>query len=478
MKIHSLFLLLHWFNPLVWVAFFLMGEDMELPCDESIIEQMRREIKKDYLISLLSLSLGRRIIGDCLLAFGENNRKGYIMNILNYKKPVFWVVILVIIAVVGICVGLVNKPQKEPLTVEDYANQFIEQQITTYEENEGTDVKIIDNKITRLEKIASFDELLSSSVEIWSLEYRLKPDDISKAFLPGGMNEVDGWITENSSMGKPMLIFSYEGSKPQYLGYAWSGEGDFTTAAGRETALRKFLVGMDLLPDGTYSDTAEKAPVPSLNELLTTELTENLESIGVDTSTLTRMELVDPKVDDPSYYLISSIEGIQIYLDADRNVVSIVNFIAEDNGLSAQDNVAVLLDKVRKLLNLGDDYICSDGYTSFTFTRQYPNGLKNIYESVNVQVSSVAPAVTVLRRFNVPPNRIEPALTETEAIKAAENNEYAVNNTEVPLICYRPPDSETGQVRLAYKIYYGTASWVIIDAENGDVLGIDALNEN
>ncbi len=478
MSIHFLFLVLCFTGLIRLFGFFLMGEVMELPCNESIINQMRSEIKEDYSIFLLSLSSGRRIIGNCLLAFGENNKKGRIMNILNYKKPAFWVVIAAIIAVVAICVGLVNNPQKEPLTVEDYANQFMEQQITTYEKNEGTDVKIIDSKITRLEKIASFDELLSSPVEIWSLEYRLKPDDISKAFLPGGMNEVDGWITENSSMGKPMLIFSYEGSKPQYLGYAWSGEGDFTTVAGRETALRMFLEGMDLLPNETYSDTAEKAPVPSLNELLTSELTANLESVGVDTSTLTRLEIIDPKVNDPSYYLISSTEGIQMYLDADRNVVSIVNFIAEDNGLSAQDNVAVLLDKVRKLLNLGDDYICSDGYTSFTFTRQYPNGLKNIYESVNVQVSSVAPAVTVLRRFNVPPNRIEPALTETEAIKAAENNEYAVNNTEVPLICYRPPDSETGEVRLAYKIYYGTASWVIIDAENGDVLGIDALNEN
>jgi hypothetical protein len=220
----------------------------------------------------------------------------------------------------------------------------------------------------------------------------------------------------------------------------------------------------------------EKALVPSLNELLTTELTASLESIGVDTSALTMLEIVDPKADYPSYYLISSIEGIKIYLDADRNVVSIVNFAAEDNGLSAQDNVQVLLDKVSELLDLGDDYICSDGHTSFTFTRQYPNGLKNIYESVNVQVSSVAPAVTVLRRFNIQPNRIEPILTKTEAIKAAaDNDRYPVNSIEVSLICYCPLDSESGEVRLAYNIHYGTESWVIIDAENGAVLGIDAL---
>ncbi len=199
-------LVFHWFNSFVWVAFFLMSEVMELSCNESIIKQMRSEIREDYSVFLLSLSSGRRIIGNCPLALGENNTKGNLMNILNYKKPAFWVVIVAIIAVAVICVGLVNNPQREPLTVEDYANQFMEQQITTYEKNEGTDVKIIDSKITRLQKIASFDELLSSPVEIWCLEYRLKPNDISKAFLPGGMNEVDGWITENSSMGKPMLM--------------------------------------------------------------------------------------------------------------------------------------------------------------------------------------------------------------------------------------------------------------------------------
>ncbi|MDD2421881.1 MAG: M56 family metallopeptidase, partial [Heliobacteriaceae bacterium] len=70
-----LVLCVHWFNPLVWLAFFLMGEDMELSCDESVIKQMGNEIKKDYSTSLLSLSTGKRIIGGCPLAFGENNTK-------------------------------------------------------------------------------------------------------------------------------------------------------------------------------------------------------------------------------------------------------------------------------------------------------------------------------------------------------------------------------------------------------------------
>ncbi|MDD2401915.1 MAG: M56 family metallopeptidase [Clostridia bacterium] len=248
-----LVLCIHWFNPLVWVAFFLMGEDMELSCDESVIKQMGSGIKKDYSASLLFLSTGRRIIGGCPLAFGENNTKGRIVNILNYKKTAFWVVIVAVIAVTVVCVGLMSNPQKELLTVEDYAEQFMEQAIKDYENVEWTDVKIIDSKITKLEKIALFDELCSSPLEIWNLEYRFKPDDMSKAPLPGGMNAVDGWITEEASMGKPMLIFSYEDSKPQYLGCIRSGEGDYSTIAGQETALRIFLEGKGLLPPETYS---------------------------------------------------------------------------------------------------------------------------------------------------------------------------------------------------------------------------------
>jgi len=248
-----LMLCVHWFNPLVWVAFFLMSEDMELSCDESVIKQLGSGIKKEYSTSLLSLSTGRRIIGGCPLAFGENNTKGRIINILNYKKPGFWAVMIAVVAVAVICLGLISNPQKEQLTEEGYANKFIEEQIQLYENSEGTNYKIIDKKITKMERLARLDNMLEYPIEMWSLEYRLKPDDISKVMLAGGMNEVDGWITEDASMGKPILVFSYEDSKVAYLGCIRSGEGDFTTIAGQETALRMFLEGMKLLPNETYS---------------------------------------------------------------------------------------------------------------------------------------------------------------------------------------------------------------------------------
>ncbi len=106
-----LILSIHWFNPLVWVAFILMSTDMELSCDERVIKEMGNGIKRNYSNSLLSLASGKRILNGSPLAFGEGNVKGRIKNVLNYKKPGFWGVAVVIIVVVAISVGLLANPR-------------------------------------------------------------------------------------------------------------------------------------------------------------------------------------------------------------------------------------------------------------------------------------------------------------------------------------------------------------------------------
>lgn len=80
-------LLLHWFNPLVWIAFYASGKDMEMSCDEAVVKKLGNGVKKDYSTSLLSLATGRKIVGGTPLAFGEGDTRGRIKNVLNYKKP-------------------------------------------------------------------------------------------------------------------------------------------------------------------------------------------------------------------------------------------------------------------------------------------------------------------------------------------------------------------------------------------------------
>ncbi len=81
-------LCLHWFNPLVWVAFFLSGSDMEMSCDEAVIRQMGSGVKKPYADSLLAIAAGTGInaLNGGLLTFGKGDTKNRIKHILHYKK--------------------------------------------------------------------------------------------------------------------------------------------------------------------------------------------------------------------------------------------------------------------------------------------------------------------------------------------------------------------------------------------------------
>jgi len=108
-----LILSIHWFNPLVWIAFMLMNTDMELSCDERVLKEINKDVKRFYANSLLSLATERHILNGSPLAFGEGNVSGRIKNVLNYKKPSFWVILLAIIIIVVISIGLLTNPKKQ-----------------------------------------------------------------------------------------------------------------------------------------------------------------------------------------------------------------------------------------------------------------------------------------------------------------------------------------------------------------------------
>lgn len=106
---------IHWFNPLVWLAFILMSADMEMSCDEKVLKVMNGDIKKPYAQSLLSLAVGRHILTGNPLAFGEGNVKQRIKNVLKYKKPRFWAIALSIMIVAALGTGLLLNPKAEEL---------------------------------------------------------------------------------------------------------------------------------------------------------------------------------------------------------------------------------------------------------------------------------------------------------------------------------------------------------------------------
>lgn len=234
-------LCLHWFNPLVWLAFLLAGKDMEMSCDEAVIRRLGPEIRADYAQSLLRLATSRPIIAGMPLAFGEGDTKGRVKNMANWKKPKIWVVLaslVLCLAVLAACA--VNPGQAETqepqapettaaLTAEDMAQEAseladalseLEQQREKQwelledvcllkcreglEELRGRDsycVKI--HRINYGERIINDTSVsyYSKSGEDWVLTHQLPDEAFQRGFALFGYMCVDGEYYDNTQTG-------------------------------------------------------------------------------------------------------------------------------------------------------------------------------------------------------------------------------------------------------------------------------------
>ena len=109
----------HWFNPLVWFAYWCLCKDLETACDEQVVRGYDVERRKAYSKALLACSAGSRPVSACPVAFGEVNVKERIMRVLNYRKPTFWICLVCVIAIICAAVFFLTDPLKE-MTMEDY----------------------------------------------------------------------------------------------------------------------------------------------------------------------------------------------------------------------------------------------------------------------------------------------------------------------------------------------------------------------
>ncbi len=100
-------LCIHWFNPMVWLAFRLSARDMEMSCDEAVLRKLGPEIRADYAASLLRLSAGETAAP---LAFGKGDTGRRIRNLAKWKKPRKWAVAAAVLLCVPAAVCLLTDP--------------------------------------------------------------------------------------------------------------------------------------------------------------------------------------------------------------------------------------------------------------------------------------------------------------------------------------------------------------------------------
>lgn len=104
---------IHWFNPMAWVAFFLMVRDMEISCDERVIRNMDTDARKEYAAALLGMSVRQNRLSG-VLAFGESSIKQRIKSVLSPKKPTLWISIAAVILIAAAAVCLLTNSSRKP----------------------------------------------------------------------------------------------------------------------------------------------------------------------------------------------------------------------------------------------------------------------------------------------------------------------------------------------------------------------------
>lgn len=116
-------LCMHWFNPIIWLSFKLSQKDMEIACDEKVISAYDTDIRSKYATSLINMAAKQNgFFNGSLLSFSESNLKSRVKGIMNYKKPVLFIGITVVVVLAVTAVVLLTNPAK---TTEVFSNKGI-----------------------------------------------------------------------------------------------------------------------------------------------------------------------------------------------------------------------------------------------------------------------------------------------------------------------------------------------------------------
>ncbi len=107
----------YWFNPLIWVAYYYLCQDIELACDEKVIQELGFDKKKMYSQTLLECSAERHFVRACPIAFGEIGVGKRVKNILEMKKTKLGIVIAALLVCVVVAVCFLSNPQSEEMDV-------------------------------------------------------------------------------------------------------------------------------------------------------------------------------------------------------------------------------------------------------------------------------------------------------------------------------------------------------------------------
>ncbi|MBQ4564096.1 MAG: hypothetical protein IJA58_06425 [Lachnospiraceae bacterium] len=208
--------IIYWFNPLVWVAWFVMCRDMEMSCDEMALEGASGEMRKEYSRTLLTVATNKKLNWNVITAFGEISVKSRIKHVLSFKKPAVWMgamfaMVLVVALVVFGTNGQANEEVKAGETVgEELTTDVDDQKDTSGEANtEETESVEMITEIPNSKELSTAMERMTR--ELW-LKMLSRIDTGSRSCCPSnaGRDEaVRHQLNENYDVEMVLEAFKY-----------------------------------------------------------------------------------------------------------------------------------------------------------------------------------------------------------------------------------------------------------------------------
>ena len=315
-----LLLTIHWFNPLMWLAYVLLCRDIEFACDEKVIKELGNEQRADYTQALVVCSVNRRMIAACPLAFGEVGVKDRVKSVMNYKKPAFWIIILAVIACVIVAVCFLTNPM---------GFQFDEATHTIVSANHF-DMRNADDAVAIEMNPAQISELSSRLAGVKNT----KKSDEYGGFTPG--YQISALLED----GTYIRINGYSLSDNDMVDIEWNGERYVVSDGEFQDYLSRICVG---------GDVAVAEPVPSVTKWF--DYRRQL--------VLTTKEKPTDRADDPDLAEKMKTEAEGIFLWA---LEGLQRLVANNFQFTESDRIRENREAVKRDNNNIFDFLESEGY--------------------------------------------------------------------------------------------------------------------
>lgn len=205
-------LTVYWFNPILWVAYVLLCRDIEIACDEKVLQSIGVDRKKSYSTALINCSVSRKMIAACPVAFGEIGVKERVKRVLNYSEPTGIMILIAVVLLIGTMVCFLTNPVSATRDMDLSLQEYLEEQIL---KQHGTELVNDNIGITEFDILAVEETGQEIIVYLWTLyeEYCFEYNELK---LEAGVSRPEVLTVKKEKENYELSEYWYPGDGADY----------------------------------------------------------------------------------------------------------------------------------------------------------------------------------------------------------------------------------------------------------------------